>query len=82
MNTSIQSEITQLRGTDGQAVTLKSVHIEGRLDGLLLVMKSRQAYRNDGHGEGNEIGALQTVGTGPEEEEWQHPAYALHQFRG
>ena len=48
MNTSIQSEITQLRSADGQAVTLKSVHVEGRLDGLLLVMKSRQAYRNDG----------------------------------
>ena len=48
MNTSTQSETTQLRSADGQAVALKSVHIEGRLDGLMLVMKSRQAYRNDG----------------------------------
>ena len=48
MNTSVQTEITQLRSADGQAVTLKSVHIEGRLAGLMLVMKSRQAYRNDG----------------------------------
>jgi len=48
MNTSSQSETTQLRSADGQAVTLKSVHIEGRLDGLMLVMRSRQAYRNGG----------------------------------
>ena len=48
MNTSVQTEITQLRSADGQAATLKSVHIEGRLDGLMLVMKSRQSYRNDG----------------------------------
>lgn len=48
MNTSVQTEITQLRSADGQAVTLKSVHVEGRLDGLMLVMKTKQAYRNDG----------------------------------
>ena len=59
MNTSVQTEITQLRSADGQAVTLKSVHIEGRLAGLMLVMKTRQAYRNDGKSN------LQTVYTFP-----------------
>ena len=48
MNTSSQPETSQLCSADSQAVTLKSVHIEGRLDGLMLVMKSSQAYRNDG----------------------------------
>ena len=48
MNGSIQSEIPQLSSTDGSVATLKSVHIEGRLDGLMLVLTSRQSYRNEG----------------------------------
>ena len=50
MNNGIPSEFPQLRGTAGDTVTLQSVHIDGRLDGLMLVMKTRQAYRNDGPG--------------------------------
>ena len=33
--------------TDGEVVALKSVHIDGRLDGLMLSVKVRQSYRND-----------------------------------
>ncbi len=33
--------------TDGEVVSLKSVHIDGRLDGLMLSVKVRQSYRND-----------------------------------
>jgi len=50
MNHSTPSEAPQLRTTAGDTVTLQSVHIDGRLDGLMLVMKTRQAYRNDGPG--------------------------------
>jgi Ca-activated chloride channel family protein len=50
MNHSIPSEAPQLRTTAGDTVTLQSVHLDGRLDGLMLVMKTRQAYRNDGPG--------------------------------
>ena len=31
----------------GQSVVLKSMHLEGRIEGLLLTMKSRQTYLND-----------------------------------
>ena len=34
-------------GSNGQTVALKSVHIDGRLDGLMLAVKVRQSYRND-----------------------------------
>lgn len=34
-------------GKGGQTVALKSVHIDGRLDGLMLSVKVRQNYRND-----------------------------------
>ena len=33
--------------TDGEVVALKSVHIDGRLEGLMLSVKVRQSYRND-----------------------------------
>jgi Ca-activated chloride channel family protein len=46
MSTRNQTQSTELMSADGQAVSLKSVHIEGRLDGLMLTMKSRQTYRN------------------------------------
>ncbi len=36
-----------LIGTKGETVGLKSVHIDGRLDGLMLSVKVRQSYRND-----------------------------------
>lgn len=36
-----------LASTDGDTVALKSVHIDGRLDGLMLNVKVRQSYRND-----------------------------------
>jgi Ca-activated chloride channel family protein len=59
MNGSIQSEVPQLSSTDGSVATLKSVHIEGRLDGLMLVLTSRQSYRNEGQNN------LETVYTFP-----------------
>lgn len=37
-------------GKGGETISLKSVHVEGRLDGLMLHVKVRQSYRNDaGH---------------------------------
>ncbi len=36
-----------LKGRDGLSVSLRSVHVEGRLDGLSLNIKVRQAYRNE-----------------------------------
>ena len=48
MNANMQSQIPRLSGADGSVATLKAVHIEGRLDGLMLVLKSRQSYRNEG----------------------------------
>ena len=38
---------TGLKNDMGQSVALKSVHLDGRLDGLLLSMKIRQSYFND-----------------------------------
>jgi hypothetical protein len=32
---------------DGEEVAMKSVHVHGKLDGLLLRMKVRQTYTND-----------------------------------
>lgn len=46
-------------GTDGEAVALKSVHVQGSLDGLMLRVQARQTYRNEtGHN-------LETVYTFP-----------------
>ena len=46
-------------GTDGEAVALKSVHVQGNLDGLMLRVQARQTYRNEtGHN-------LETVYTFP-----------------
>ena len=59
MNTMNQEEQAQLCSADGQTATLQSVHIEGRLDGLLLRLKARQQYRNDSNGN------LETVYTFP-----------------
>lgn len=37
-------------GTDGEAVALKSLHVQGNLDGLMLRVQARQTYRNEtGH---------------------------------
>ena len=48
-----------LAGKRGETVSLKSVHVDGRLDGLMLSVKVRQSYRNDcGHN-------LETVYTFP-----------------
>ncbi len=38
---------TGLKNDMGQSVALKSVHLDGRVDGLLLSMKIRQSYLND-----------------------------------
>ena len=38
---------TGLENEKGQSVALKSVHLDGRLDGLLLTMKVFQTYVND-----------------------------------
>ena len=38
---------TGLKNDMGQSVALKSVHLDGRLDGLLLSMRIRQRYFND-----------------------------------
>ena len=34
-------------GTDGESVALKSIHVQGNLDGLMLRVKARQSYRNE-----------------------------------
>ena len=36
-----------LRGSQGEPVSLRSVHVQARLQGLLLSLQSRQTYRND-----------------------------------
>ena len=38
---------TRLMGRDGATVALKSVHVEGILEGLMLRVKVRQCYRNE-----------------------------------
>lgn len=42
-----QAKPSTFVGSNGQTVALKSVHIDGRLDGLMLVVKVLQSYRND-----------------------------------
>lgn len=44
----VTQESAQLMSREGVAATLKSVEIEGQLDGLLLSMKTRQHYKNAG----------------------------------
>jgi Ca-activated chloride channel family protein len=40
-------ELTSSLTCDGEEVAMKSVHVHGKLDGLLLRMKSRQTYTNE-----------------------------------
>jgi len=42
-----ETKTSTFTGTDGETVALKSVHVDGRLDGLMLAVKVRQNYRND-----------------------------------
>ena len=44
----VTTETAQLVSRTGEAATLQSVQIEGRLDGLLLTMTTRQHYKNKG----------------------------------
>jgi len=44
----VTHESSQLMTHEGIAATLRSVEIEGQLDGLLLTMKTRQHYKNTG----------------------------------
>jgi len=37
---------TSFSGNNGEAVALKSVHVQGSLDRLMLRVQSRQNYRN------------------------------------
>jgi len=46
MNAVTHDESSQLISPEGLAATLKSVQIDGHLDGLLLRMKTRQHYKN------------------------------------
>lgn len=45
----VTQESAQLMSQEGVAATLRSVEIEGQLDGLLLSMKARQHYKNTGN---------------------------------
>jgi len=40
------TEVSSLRSSSGDTIVLKSVHLDGRLDGLMLRMKVQQRYRN------------------------------------
>ena len=42
-----KEQACSLAGKRGEAVSLKSVHVDGRLDGLMLQVKVRQSYRNE-----------------------------------
>lgn len=44
----VTQECSPLRSREGVAATLRSVEIEGQIDGLLLSMKARQHYKNTG----------------------------------
>lgn len=44
----VTQDSSQLMSREGVAATLRSVEIEGRLEGLLLSMKTRQHYKNTG----------------------------------
>lgn len=46
MNAKTEQDLSALMNSDGLAATLQSVQIEGRLDGLLLSIKTRQHYKN------------------------------------
>ena len=41
------TEVSSLRSSSGDTIALKSVHLDGRLDGLMLRMKVQQRYRNE-----------------------------------
>jgi Ca-activated chloride channel family protein len=41
------TEVSSLRSSSGDTIVLKSVHLDGRLDGLMLRMKVQQRYRNE-----------------------------------
>ncbi len=43
----VKEQICSLAGKRGETVSLKSVHVDGRLDGLMLHVKVRQSYRNE-----------------------------------
>ena len=43
----VEEQACSLVGKRGEAVSLKSVHVDGRLDGLMLQVKVRQSYRNE-----------------------------------
>ncbi|TSA12164.1 MAG: VWA domain-containing protein [Comamonadaceae bacterium] len=43
----VKEQACSLAGKRGEAVSLKSVHVDGRLDGLMLHVKVRQSYRNE-----------------------------------
>ena len=55
----LEQESFRLTSAFGDAVALKSVRAEGRLEGLLLRMKLRQSYRNEG------AGTIETIYTFP-----------------
>lgn len=46
MNNTSNNDFAGLESTDGDSIALQSVHIDGKLDGLLLQMTIRQRYRN------------------------------------
>ena len=41
------TEVSNLRSSSGDTIALKSVHLDGRLEGLMLRMKVQQRYRNE-----------------------------------
>ncbi len=43
----VKEQACSLAGKRGETVSLKSVHVDGRLDGLMLHVKVRQSYRNE-----------------------------------
>ena len=43
----VKEQACSLAGKRGETVSLKSVHVDGRLDGLMLRVKVRQSYRNE-----------------------------------
>jgi Ca-activated chloride channel family protein len=46
MNAKTEQDLSALINPDGLDATLQTVHIEGRLDSLLLSIKTRQHYKN------------------------------------
>ena len=43
----VKEQACSLAGKRGETVSLKSVHVDGRLDGLMLHVKVRQSYCNE-----------------------------------